>query len=74
MLRHFAIQSVKLMTNNPRKIEALNKLGLPAERVELITASTRFNERYLATKASKLGHLLTAAPAHAPVDHKTAEK
>ncbi|MEY3263063.1 MAG: hypothetical protein RL717_540, partial [Pseudomonadota bacterium] len=32
------------------------------------------NERYLATKASKLGHLLTAAPAHAPVDHKTAEK
>ena len=74
MLRHFAIQSVKLMTNNPRKIEALNNLGLPAERVELITASTRFNERYLATKASKLGHLLTAAPAHAPVDHKTAEK
>lgn len=74
MLQHFAIQSIRLMTNNPRKIEALNKLGMPTERVELITASTRFNERYLATKASKLGHLLKAAPAHAPLDHKTAEE
>lgn len=64
MLKHFGIQSLKLMTNNPRKIAALQALGIDAERIELITGSTRFNARYLATKASKLGHLMTAAPAH----------
>lgn len=64
MLKHFDIQSLKLMTNNPRKIAALQTLGIDAERIELITGSTHFNARYLATKASKLGHLMTAAPAH----------
>lgn len=64
MLKHFSIQSLKLMTNNPRKIAALQALGFDAERIELIIGSTRFNARYLATKASKLGHLMTAAPAH----------
>ena len=34
------------------------------ERIEHVASSTRFNARYLATKASKLGHLLPQAPAH----------
>jgi GTP cyclohydrolase II len=68
MLAHFGIRAVKLMTNNPRKLDSLNRLDIGAERVEHIAASTRFNARYLATKASKLGHLLTSAPAHSPTD------
>ena len=57
MLKHFEVSSLKLMTNNPRKIDALKNLGIHAERLELITKSTDFNARYLATKANKLGHL-----------------
>ena len=64
MLRHFGIRSLRLMTNNPRKIDALKTLDIDVERIEHIASGTRFNARYLATKASKLGHLLPQAPAH----------
>ena len=64
MLRHFGIRSLRLMTNNPRKIDALKTLDIDVERIEHIASGTRFNARYLATKASKLGHLLPHAPAH----------
>lgn len=57
MLAHFSVHSLKLMTNNPRKIEALTKLGIQAERLELVMPSTGFNAHYLDTKAKKLGHL-----------------
>ena len=65
MLRHFNISALKLMTNNPRKVDAMKKLDIAAERVAHITTSTDHNAHYLATKASKLGHLLNHAPAHA---------
>lgn len=65
MLRHFNISALKLMTNNPRKIDAMKKLDIGAERVAHVTTSTDHNAHYLATKASKLGHLLNHAPAHA---------
>ncbi len=68
MFRHFGIQSLRLMTNNPRKIDALKQFDISTERVEHIAGSTTFNARYLATKAHKLGHLLPQAPAHSPVD------
>ena len=46
------------MTNNPRKIAALEELGLNVtERVPLLVKRNPFNERYLSTKAAKLGHL-----------------
>ena len=64
MFRHFGIKSLKLMTNNPRKLEALRHLDIGAERVEHVASSTRHNVRYLATKATKLGHLLPDVPAH----------
>jgi GTP cyclohydrolase II len=58
MLRHLQITSLRLMTNNPRKIAALEQLGLTVvERVPLIVTRNPFNERYLTTKAAKLGHL-----------------
>lgn len=65
MLRHFGISALKLMTNNPRKIDAMKKIDIAADRVAHVTTSTDHNAHYLATKASKLGHLLNHAPAHA---------
>lgn len=67
IFQHFGIKSLRLMTNNPRKIDALKSLDIRIERVEHIASSTRHNARYLATKAKKLGHLLPPlAPAHKP--------
>lgn len=58
MLKHLNIATLRLMTNNPRKINALEQLGLKVvERVPLIVTRNPFNERYLTTKAAKLGHL-----------------
>ena len=65
IFQHFGIKSLRLMTNNPRKIDALKDLDISTERVEHVATSTRHNARYLATKASKLGHMLPSqAPAH----------
>ncbi|TDN89078.1 GTP cyclohydrolase II [Herminiimonas fonticola] len=58
MLQHLQISSLRLMTNNPRKITAMEQLGLKVvERVPLVITRNPFNERYLTTKAAKLGHL-----------------
>ena len=59
MLDHLGIREVKLMTNNPRKLQALETYGIRlAERVPLHSGLNPHNQRYLATKAGKLGHLL----------------
>ena len=60
MFGQFGIKSVRLMTNNPRKIDAMEKLGITVtERVPLLVARNAFNQHYLNTKATKLGHMLT---------------
>jgi GTP cyclohydrolase II len=62
MLQQFGIESVRLMTNNPRKIDALNKLGIAvSERVPLLVNRNAFNNSYLNTKQAKLGHMMTPA-------------
>ena len=59
MLKHLGISSVKLMTNNPRKISALQNMQVKVEEhVPLIIARNPFNKKYLETKAAKLGHML----------------
>lgn len=59
ILEHFAVKNIKLMTNNPRKVESLEALGIVvSERVPIETGHNRHNESYLAVKVSKLGHLL----------------
>ncbi len=56
---HLSITTVRLMTNNPHKINALKELGLViAERVPLITQHNPHNTHYLAAKAQKMGHWL----------------
>jgi len=58
MLRHLQISTLRLMTNNPRKIKAMEQLGVKVvERVPMVITRNPFNERYLTTKAAKLGHL-----------------
>ncbi|WP_432471767.1 GTP cyclohydrolase II [Amphritea sp. HPY] len=60
MLEHLNVASVKLMTNNPRKVKALQKDGLKvAKRVPLQVGKNRHNEDYLATKMGKLGHMMS---------------
>lgn len=59
ILAHLKVKRLRLMTNNPVKINALTKLGLEiVERVPLQTGQNSYNEKYLATKAGKMGHLL----------------
>ncbi len=58
MLEHLDIHSVRLMTNNPRKVNALTEQGVNVvERIALDTGKNPHNAKYLATKAGKLGHL-----------------
>ncbi len=53
------VRKMRLMTNNPRKVSGLHGHGLEiVERVPLQTDASAFNEKYLATKKSKLGHML----------------
>lgn len=61
MLKHLGITSVRLMTNNPRKVDALTSYGLNVvERIPLTTGLNPHNADYLDTKANKLGHLMKA--------------
>jgi GTP cyclohydrolase II len=60
MLAQFGIRTLRLMTNNPRKIEAMEKLGVRvSERVPLLVNRNAFNTGYLDTKQLKLGHMMT---------------
>ena len=60
MLDHLGVSALRLMTNNPRKVNSLEKLGISiVERVPLEVGRNPHNDQYLLTKAGKLGHLLT---------------
>jgi GTP cyclohydrolase II len=59
ILKKMGFSSVRLLTNNPRKIAMMENAGIKVtERVELKVGENRFNAAYLATKAAKSGHLL----------------
>ncbi len=61
ILEHLGTKRVRLMTNNPRKIDALKALGIDVVERETIEAdSNPHNVQYLSTKAGKLGHLFKA--------------
>lgn len=58
LLRQLGLCHIRLMTNNPRKLDALKKDGIEiVERVPLESGRNPYNEKYLAAKAAKLGHL-----------------
>ncbi|MDP0589225.1 MAG: GTP cyclohydrolase II [Candidatus Endonucleobacter bathymodioli] len=62
MLDHLGVKSLRLMTNNPLKVDALSMQGIRVvERIPHQTGQNPHNERYLATKVWKLGHLYNTA-------------
>ncbi|MDW8059622.1 MAG: bifunctional 3,4-dihydroxy-2-butanone-4-phosphate synthase/GTP cyclohydrolase II [Thermomicrobium sp.] len=59
ILRDLGVERIRLMTNNPRKVAALEDLGFTVvERVPIELPPTEHNRRYLQTKRDKLGHLV----------------
>ncbi|GGI75649.1 GTP cyclohydrolase-2 [Shewanella gelidii] len=60
MLEKIGVDKVKLMTNNPRKVKAMQGFGIEVvERVPLQVGKNRYNESYLKTKSTKLGHMMS---------------
>jgi len=63
MLKYYGIETIRLLTNNPAKIDALERYGIKvAERVALEVEPTGESLRYLQTKKEKMGHLLSIKP------------
>lgn len=59
MLLDLGLRKIRLLTNNPRKLIALEGYGLEiVERVPIVIPPNDTNRRYLQTKRDKLGHLL----------------
>lgn len=59
ILRDLGVHRMKLITNNPRKIAGLKGFNLEiTDRIPLLIETNDYNQRYLNTKATKLGHLL----------------
>ena len=59
ILTYFGLKQVRLMSNNPDKIQALEHAGVAVtERVPCLVAPVESTEDYLRTKKEKLGHLL----------------
>lgn len=59
ILHYFGLKEVRLMSNNPDKINALERAGIHVvERVPAIVPPSATTEDYLRTKKEKMGHLL----------------
>lgn len=59
ILEDLGVRKLRLLTNNPDKIEALRRLGFNcAERIPLEVTPNEVNRGYLETKKDKMGHLL----------------
>ena len=60
VLRYFGVSRVRLMSNNPQKFDALEAAGIDvAERVPIEIAPSDGTKKYLKTKKTKLGHMLS---------------
>lgn len=59
ILKDLGLKKMKIITNNPRKIDFLENSGIKiVKRIPAITKTNKFNENYLKTKKDELGHLL----------------
>lgn len=59
ILRHFGLKTIRLLSNNPHKVESVERAGIRvAERVPCVIAAHGSTESYLHTKKTKMGHLL----------------
>ncbi len=61
MLKALGVSQVRLLSNNPEKVEALERAGIEVvERVPCEVEPSRHAEEYLKTKKEKLGHLFSS--------------
>jgi GTP cyclohydrolase II len=59
VLRYFSIERIRLMSNNPGKLDALVAAGIQVKRVPIEIDPSDSTQNYLRTKKDKLGHLLS---------------
>lgn len=69
MLQQLGISRIRLLTNNPHKVDFLRRAGLDVvNRVALLAPVNAFNARYVQTKHERAGHFAQAPPAQAARD------
>lgn len=62
ILQHYHVRSVRLLSNNPEKLRALEECGIAIhERVPIEAPPEKARARYLKTKRDKMGHLFEAS-------------
>ena len=60
ILKDLGISNVRLLSNNPEKVKALERSGIQVlERISIEVQPSRSTKYYLKTKKDKLGHLLS---------------
>ena len=60
ILQHLGLSAVRLMTNNPEKVAALESHGIQViNRISAVVPESTENARYLETKRDKMGHLVS---------------
>ncbi|MFT7860669.1 MAG: GTP cyclohydrolase II [Sulfurimonas sp.] len=57
ILNHFKIKKIRLLTNNPKKINSISGVEI-VERIPIIMEANKHNEGYLNVKRDEMGHLL----------------
>ena len=61
ILQHFGLKAVRLLSNNPEKVAAVERAGVEVvERVPCLADVVETREAYLRTKKEKMGHLLSS--------------
>jgi GTP cyclohydrolase II len=59
ILQYFGLKAIRLLSNNPQKVEAVERAGVAVvERVPCLADVLETRESYLRTKKEKMGHLL----------------
>ncbi|KYF77796.1 GTP cyclohydrolase [Sorangium cellulosum] len=73
MIDHLGIESIRLLTNNPDKVDALRALGVRiSSRSPAIVAANPFSAPYLEAKRLRMGHALPSLRDGAPGEHAAA--
>jgi len=57
ILNHFGIKKIKLLTNNPDKVNSIKDIAI-IKRIPIIMESNKYNKGYLKVKKEQMGHLL----------------